>query len=167
MATAATEVPKKGYPPGMTHQVFGDDEQILGYTGLKIQILIATDTYVPLLLHKFDKTVSPATNYVGSLTEQFPLGLPTSVEEAHAAAAEAPTLEKALEGCKSVLETATSTGEKVAVLHSNLASASPELQVRTRTDLQTKKPRAAHVMSGCKLQRQYTPSCAPLVDAHK
>ena len=70
-----------GYPPGYTNQIF-EDEEIRGYQGLEIDIAITTDTFVPLLMHKYSSKVSPANDYVVLISKHFTEGLPTTREAA-------------------------------------------------------------------------------------
>jgi Histone acetyl transferase HAT1 N-terminus len=84
-ASQASVTRDKGHAPLFTNQMF-DDEEILGYSNLKIDIALATDTLVPLLLHSYGSKQSPANDYVAALKKEFPEGLHTSLEDAKAAA---------------------------------------------------------------------------------
>lgn len=70
----------KGYNPLFTNQIF-DDEEIVGYSDLEIDIFIAQDTFVPYMVHKFGRKEFPANDYVRLLKKEFPEGLHTSPEE--------------------------------------------------------------------------------------
>jgi len=70
-----------GYPPAYTNQIF-EDEEIRGYQGLEIDVAITTDTFVPLLMHRFSSKVSPANDYVDLISKHFTEGLPSTREAA-------------------------------------------------------------------------------------
>ena len=74
----------KGHAPLFTNQMF-DDEEIIGYSKLQIDIAMTTDAFVPLLLHKYASKQSPANDYIGVLRKEFPAGLHTAVDELTAA----------------------------------------------------------------------------------
>lgn len=82
LPTSQGELAKnEGYPPTYTNQVF-EDEEIIGYQGLQVDVCITMDSFVPLLLHKFLSKASPANDYVSLISNHFTEGLPETREEA-------------------------------------------------------------------------------------
>lgn len=69
-----------GHEPLFSHQTF-EDEEILGYAGLQLDIAMPTDTFVPILLHSYKEKRSPANDYVALLRKEFPAGLAVNQEE--------------------------------------------------------------------------------------
>jgi hypothetical protein len=74
----------KGYNPLFTNQIF-DDEEIVGYSDLQIDIFITQDTFLTYMVHKFGRKEFPANDFVRLLKKEFPEGLHTSPEELHTA----------------------------------------------------------------------------------
>lgn len=50
---------KQYFKPEMTHQIYGDAENIFGYKGLKIDLLMTADTLESYIGHTFDNKVDP------------------------------------------------------------------------------------------------------------
>jgi hypothetical protein len=69
-----------GHEPLFSHQTF-EDEEILGYVGLQMDIAIPTDTFVPILLHSYKEKCSPSNDYVALLRKEFSAGLAVNYEE--------------------------------------------------------------------------------------
>eukprot|EP00892_Ulva_mutabilis_P001860 jgi/Ulvmu1/11675/UM008_0084.1 len=89
----------EGYPPTFTNQIF-EDEEIIGYQGLRIDVCITMDSFVPLLFHKFSSKVSPANDYVSLISKHFTEGLPQTQEEAKSKQATCASLAEVLGSCK-------------------------------------------------------------------
>lgn len=68
-----------GHRPFFSNQTF-EDEEIMGYEGLRIDVALPTDTFVPLLFHSFTRKSFPANDYVSLLRKEFPGGLATTLD---------------------------------------------------------------------------------------
>lgn len=63
------------FKPDFTHQFFGDDEEILGYKGLTVDIFFSQTDYQALVEIKFTHKIHGATEVFQVLQENFPAGL--------------------------------------------------------------------------------------------
>lgn len=114
------------FRPEFTHQIFGDDEEIVGYKGLAIDIYFSQLDFQAYVEVKFEDKAHGATDIVSTLQEHFPGGLTADQKEYMAAvgAASPPDLLHVghalpLPGMK----------DGVMVRKINLAGSTQELQV--------------------------------------
>lgn len=109
-------------------QVFGDEEEIVGYKGLAIDISMDAQSFIPLLEVKFASKKPGATDIQKTLKENFPSGLFSSRPDyTKALAAEKPL--KAAQLGTLVCSKNSEDGEELCVFQSNLKSADPAVQV--------------------------------------
>lgn len=63
------------FKPEFTHQIFGDDEEIVGYKGLVIDIYFSQRDFQACVAVAFEDKAHGATEIFGALEESFPGGL--------------------------------------------------------------------------------------------
>ena len=63
------------FRPEFTHQLFGDDEEILGYKGLSINLYFSQTDYQALVAVKFTHKIHGATDILQILQDNFPAGI--------------------------------------------------------------------------------------------
>ena len=52
--------PEAGFLPEMCHQIYGDNENIFGYKGLKVKLYMSAGSLESFVTHEFDDKVDPA-----------------------------------------------------------------------------------------------------------
>ena len=67
--------PVASFKPDFTHQIFGDDEQILGYKDLAIEIYFSQQDFRACVEISYTDKVHKAVDIFKTLTEHFPAGL--------------------------------------------------------------------------------------------
>ena len=109
------------FKPEFTHQIFGDDEEILGYRGLTVDIYFSQVDFQACVEVKYEDKAHGATEIVSTLQKHFPGGMTADGEQyvAAVAAASPADLGHALPGVKA----------DVTIREANLASSKQGLQV--------------------------------------
>lgn len=109
------------FQPEFTHQIFGDDEEIVGYRGLAVDIYFSQVDFQACVEVKFEDKAHGATDIVSTLQKHFPGGITADKEQylAAVAAASPADLGHTLQGLKA----------GVTIKEANLASSKQALQV--------------------------------------
>lgn len=109
------------FKPEFTHQIFGDDEEILGYRGLTVDIYFSQVDFQACVEVKYEDKAHGATEIVSTLQKHFPGGMTADREQyvAAVAAASPADLGHAIPGVKA----------DVTIREANLASSKQGLQV--------------------------------------
>ena len=109
------------FKPEFTHQIFGDDEEIVGYRGLTVDIYFSQVDFQACVEVKFEDKAHGATDIVSTLHNHFPGGITADRKQYMAAvsAASPADLGHALPGVKA----------GVTIREANLASSKQGLQV--------------------------------------
>merc|ERR1739838_198077 len=76
------------FKPEMTHQVYGDNERIFGYSGLKVKVYYSACRFTPYFAFTYKEKINPA-KYEGvepdpvlkSLSEYYPPGYLTNIDD--------------------------------------------------------------------------------------
>lgn len=111
------------FKPDFTHQVFGDDEEIVGYKGLSVDFYFSQSDFQACIDIKFEDKLHGATDILSVLQEHFPGGVTADKQQYLAAI-------KISSHCD--LSTALTLPEVrpgVIVKQATLASANQQLQV--------------------------------------
>lgn len=114
------------FKPEFTHQIFGDDEEIVGYTGLAVDIYFSQLDFQAYLKVKFEDKAHGATDIVSTLQDHFPGGLTADQKVYMAAVAAAPPPDLHRVGHPLPLP---GMEDGVTVREVNLADAGQEMQV--------------------------------------
>lgn len=69
------------FQPEFTHQIFGDDEDIVGYRGLAVDIYFSQVDFQACVEVKFEDKAHGATDIVSTLQKHFPGGLTADKEQ--------------------------------------------------------------------------------------
>ena len=111
------------FKPEFTHQIFGDDEEIVGYTGLSVDIYFSQSDFQACIDIKFEDKLHGATDILSVLQEHFPGGVTSDKQQYLAAVNDSsqPNLGTAL--------SLPGVHHGITVKQANLASAAQELQV--------------------------------------
>ena len=109
------------FKPDFTHQIFGEDEEIVGYRGLTVDIYFSQVDFQACVEVKFEDKAHKATDIVSTLQKHFPGGITADREQyvAAVAAASPADLGHALTEAKA----------GVTIREANLATSGQGLQV--------------------------------------
>ncbi len=69
------------FKPDFTHQIFGDDEEIVGYKGLAVDIYFSQADFQACVEIAFEDKAYGATDILSTLQEHFPGGLTTDKQQ--------------------------------------------------------------------------------------
>ena len=114
------------FKPEFTHQIFGDDEEIVGYKGLTVDIYFSQADFQACVEIAFEDKAYGATDILSTLQEHFPGGLTTDKQQfltvaAHPAGALLQNLGSPL--------SVPGVRRGLSVTQANLAGGSQELKV--------------------------------------
>lgn len=115
------------FKPDFTHQFFGDDEEILGYKGLSINLYFSQIDFQAFVDIKFSHKIHGATDVLRVLQDNFPAGLSYSQEQ-YISMLSAHQSERQ-QDLGSQLSFASRDGG-AQIMHSNLCGGSGELKAR-------------------------------------
>ena len=71
----------RSFKPEFTHQIFGDDEEIVGYRGLTVDIYFSQVDFQACVEVKFEDKAHGATDIVSTLQKHFPGGITADKEQ--------------------------------------------------------------------------------------
>lgn len=117
----------KTFKPEFTHQLFGDDEEILGYKGLSVNIYFSQIDFTAYVDVKFSHKIHGATDIHKILRDNFPAGILQDPQQFVSKLSE--TSDHQLQHLGDQLTVPTS-GSSVQVTHTSLADSSAEVKVR-------------------------------------
>ena len=112
------------FKPEFTHQIFGDDEEIVGYKALAIDIYFSQLDFRACIDVKFEDKAHGATDIFTTVSEHFPGGIIDDTQLYLSAIATCTPTDLGV----AIASPASNAG--VMVRQTNLAKATPQLQVR-------------------------------------
>lgn len=119
------------FKPEFTHQIFGDDEEIVGYKGLAVDIYFSQADFQACVEIAFEDKAFGATDILSTLQEHFPGGLTSDKQQLLTVATKQVGV--SLQKLGSPLSI-SGVRKSLSVTQANLAGGSQELKVTTLID---------------------------------
>ena len=113
------------FKPEFTHQLFGDDEEIVGYKGLSVNIYFSQTDFKAFADIKYSHKIHGATDVFKILQDNFPAGICQDLQQYVSTLSATP--DHQLHNMGDSLDTEAS-GSSVHVIHATLADSSKEVQ---------------------------------------
>lgn len=120
------------FHPEFTHQVFGADEEIKGYSGLRIDIFVSQHSFHTHVNVGYDKKQVGCENIMGKLQENFSGSIISDRQEFQNALQETPKLSKEELG-QPLVTTSAADGSAISIYQSDVKKAASQVKVQTCT----------------------------------